>query len=195
MKLIGITGGIASGKSAVTDYLRGKGCYVICADEVSREVVKKGGAGYRAVKDAFGDSFFMPEGELDRRKLGAHVFSNPPEREKLNRILHPVILTTIMSEAKDSGCDIVFIDAPLLIETGMQNEMDAVWLVTAGEETRLKRIMERDGLSPEEARSRIKSQLPDEEKKKYADAVIDNSGALQNTMEQVQALIDQIKGG
>jgi len=195
MKLIGITGGIASGKSAVTDYLRGLGYKVICADEVSREVSKKGREGYFAVKNAFGDSFFTTEGEIDRRRLGAYVFSNPSALEKLNRILQPVILEAIRKEAFKSGSSVVFIDAALLIESGLQDEMDAVWLIAADEAVRIKRIAERDGLSEEEARKRIRNQLSDKEKKKYADAVIDNTGELQKTIEKVQELLKNLKGG
>lgn len=191
MKLIGITGGIASGKSAVTAYLRSRGFKVICADEVSRNLSSKGQPGYNAIKRAFGDAFFAPDGELDRKKLGEFVFGNPSRLVALNAAIHPAILDAIRKEAEAFG-GTVFIDAALLIETGLYRDMDAVWLITADADTRLKRLVMRDGITESDAEKRIGSQMPDGEKAKFVDAVIDNSGELETTIRQVQGLLKNI---
>lgn len=191
MRLIGLTGGIASGKSTVTQILRKAGYKVICADEVSREVCKKGNAGYFAIQKEFGLGFFDIEGELDRKKLGAYVFSNKEALKKLNMLLHPIILQAIKEKARDTE-GVCFVDAALLIETGLYKDMDELWLVTADEKIRLERLINRDGLTAEEAKMRFSVQMADHERKKYSKRIIDNSGSLEDTAKQVEKLLQSL---
>ncbi len=191
MKKIGLTGGIASGKSTVTKIIRDFGYKVICADEAARELCEKGLEGYSAVKKAFGDGFFSSDGTLDRKKLGTYVFKNKRRLQKLNRILHPLIIKDIMQKAGEQE-KVVFIDAALLIETGLYKDMDEVWLVTADRDKRIERLMKRDNLSYEDALLRVDAQLEDKDKIKYAKKTIDNSGSLEDTKKQVENLLKLI---
>jgi dephospho-CoA kinase len=185
--ITGITGGIGSGKSAVRDYLSALGEHVICADKVSREIVMPGQQGNDEIKLAFGEGFFLYNGELDRKKLADYVFDNEKRINTLNGILHPIIVEEIFKQAGDLNGR-VFIEAPLLIQAGMQKRVDRVWLVIADMDTRIRRVMLRDGLSEEQVIKRIKSQLSDEEMKVYADEIIDNSSSL----EALKGRVDEI---
>jgi len=185
---IGITGGIGSGKSEITRYLRSLGEYVICADEVSKQIVKPDEEGSRALRQAFGDAFFLKNGELDRNKLAAEVFNNKERLKLLNDTLHPLILKHIDKLAKrQSGR--VFVDAALLIQTGMHKTVDRIWLVVADKQTRVKRVMKRDDLAAKDVEQRIKSQLSDEDMKPYADEIIDNSGSIDALHRRIDDLI------
>lgn len=188
MKLIGITGGIASGKSTVTNLLRKAGFFVICADEVSREVCEKEKPGAAAIREAFGADFFDAEGRLNRKKLGAHVFADVNALKKLNALLHPIILQAIRQKAKDIK-GLCFVDAALLIETGLYKDMDEIWLVTADEQTRRARLMKRDALTLHEAEKRFAAQMPDDEKRRFATHIIDNSGDMEKTQLQINKLL------
>lgn len=187
---IGITGGIGSGKSEVTRYLRSLGEYVICADEVSKQIVEPGEEGARALRQAFGDVLFREDGSLDRKKLAEQVFSDEERLQRLNDTLHPLILARIeqLSQHKSGR---VFIDAALLIQTGMHKTVDRIWLVVAGLEVRIMRVMKRDGLTANEVERRIKSQLSDEEMAAFADEIIDNSGSLDALQRRVDGLLKQ----
>jgi dephospho-CoA kinase len=184
---IGITGGIGSGKSIIREYLRSIGENVICADAVSREVVKPGKAGNSEIKRIFGDKFFNESGELDRKRLAEFVFSDKKKLEKLNSVLHPVIVQEIFRLAQQIKGRI-FIEAPLLIQSGMQDKVDFVWLVISDTETRIKRVSGRDALSLEQVKQRIENQMSDSEMLKYADEVIENNG----TAEELYGKIDYI---
>lgn len=187
---IGITGGIGSGKSEITRYLRSLGEYVICADEVSKQIVKPDEEGSRALRQAFGDTFFLKNGELDRNKLAAEVFNNKECLKLLNDTLHPLILKHIDKLAKrQSGR--VFVDAALLIQTGMYKTVDRIWLVVADTQTRVKRVMKRDDLAAKDVERRIKSQLSDEDMKPYADEIIDNSGSIDALHRRIDDLIQK----
>lgn len=187
--MIGLTGGIASGKSTVAFRLRERGAFVADADEVSREVMESRSV-LDEVRASFGDGVFFEDGTLDRRELARLAFSTAEGAAKLNAITHPAIAARLLELARgaeEAGFPLVFADAALLIEAGFHNHCDGVWLVTANEETRLKRIMERDGSSREEAENRIARQLPDSEKIPFASYIIENDGSLEELLEKVDA--------
>lgn len=188
---IGLTGGIAAGKSEVSRMLRRLGAYILDADEISREVVEVGQSSLVQIAEAF-DGVIAEDGSLDRQALGEQVFTDPEKLELLNSILHPAIRRTMAERAAEWESlypnDIIVLDVPLLIECGWQDMADEVWLVTASEGTRIKRIMLRDGLSAVQAQARLDSQMKDEEKAKFAQVIIDNSGTLEELEEKVTAL-------
>ena len=192
MKKIGLTGGIASGKSTVSSYLKQKGIWVVDADAVSRELTQPGGAAIPAIQSTFGDEYILPDGALDRKKMGALVFADASKRETLNALLHPMILSEINRRMEAAGGKLAVVDAALLIETGLYRQVDEIWLVTVDKDTQLRRLMQRDGFSAAEAASRIRSQMPTEQKKKYADRCIDNSGELSETYRQVDEILGEI---
>jgi dephospho-CoA kinase len=190
MKLIGITGCIGSGKSAVTQDLRDRGYFVVCADETARDIVKPGEPGADALRAEYGESFFLPDGSLDRRRLAAHVFGYPERVERLNSLMHPIITQSMIENAQGRE-GLVFLDAALLIQTQMHKRVDFVWLVTARMETRIRRVMMRDALSRDEVLRRIRSQMSDDEMKQYANEVIENDGTLEELHNKVSALLSQ----
>jgi dephospho-CoA kinase len=193
----GLTGSIAVGKSFVSSVFAGLGCHVLDADQTSREVVAPGSAGLRAVAEAFGREVLRPDGALDRAKLGAIVFSDETKRVKLNAILHPLII-----EAQDDWlrhCEtlaprgVAIVDAALMIETGGYRRFDKLNVVYCRPELQLERLIKRDGLTPEEAARRIAAQMPQDEKKSFADYLIDTSGNYDETREQVQTVYEHLK--
>ena len=176
--LIGLTGGIASGKSLVAEELKRLGAYLIDADEIAREVVKTGLPAYNEIVKEFGEKILNPDKTINRKELGRIVFSNPELRKRLEQITHPRIRKKIEAEisaikAKNPKAVIV-VDAALLIEGGLYKKMDKVIVVCADEKTQIKRLTERDGLAIEDAKNRIASQMPLKEKRRYADFVIEN---------------------
>ncbi|MDI3518628.1 MAG: dephospho-CoA kinase [Caldanaerobacter sp.] len=190
MRVVGLTGGIGSGKSTVSGILAKLGAKIIDADLVSREIMEKGKEAYNEIVDCFGKEILDKEGNIDRKKLGSIVFSDKEKLKRLNEITHPKIIDKIkkmIEEEKDKD-KVIVIDAALLIETGLYKLVDEVWLVVVDIDTQIKRVMERDGFSYEEALKRIKSQMPLEEKIKYADFIINNSKDLRKTEEQVRLL-------
>jgi dephospho-CoA kinase len=190
--LIGITGGIGSGKSEVSAYLRQRSEQVICADEAAREVVQKGENGSDALRIAFGSAYFLPDGSLNRIKLAQRVFEQPEDLKQLNGLLHPLIIQSIWDKAlKLEGR--VFIDAALLIETEMHIKMDYVWVVTAEMETRICRVMKRDGVAREAVEKRIINQMDDAQRLKFADEIIDNSSSLEALYRQIDYLLKRDK--
>jgi dephospho-CoA kinase len=188
--LIGITGGIGSGKSVVTEYLRQRGEHVICADEVAREVVQPGSRGAAAVRAEFGDAYFRPDGSLDRAKLAERVFEDSESVKRLNGILHPIIIEAIWEKASEQHGR-VFIDAPLLIETGMHKRTDYVWIVIANRETRIRRVMQRDGAAREAVERRMENQTDDAQRVRFADEVIDNRFGLKELWQKVESLLEK----
>ena len=190
--IVGITGGIGSGKSEVTAYLRYLGYTVICADEVSREIAMPGEPGHAAIRETMGGRFFHSDGTLDRKKLAAYVFADEDRVKQLNTLLHPLVVARIFALARaQSG--IVFIDAALLIQTHMHEEVDAVWVVTADKELRIPRVMRRDGCTEEDVRQRIDRQMSDHDMIAYADAVIDNSSTKQALRMQVDKMLNKLE--
>ena len=190
MLVVGLTGGIASGKSVVSKILGDLGVLVIDADEVSREVMVPHTECWEHVVLSFGKEILREDLTIDREKLADLVFKNPKQRAKLNSVVHPAIMKRIeerLDTIKEKDPEtIVVIDAALLIETGMYKRYDKLVVVYAGKETQLKRLMARDGMSRDEAQRRIDSQLPLREKIKLADFVIRNEGSLKKTKEEVE---------
>ena len=197
MDVIGLTGGIASGKSTVAAMLKGLGATVIDADEASRAVVEPGTPGLEAVVDAFGPEVLDGE-RLDRWKLGAIVFEDEAARRRLEAITHPLIrawMAERQREAEERGEERVVLDIPLLYESGLERGLKAVIVVYAPAEVEMERLMARSVLDEEEAGRRITAQLPIEEKKARATYVIDNSGSREETLEQVQKVWREITRG
>lgn len=192
---IGLTGGIATGKSTVSNMLAAHGVHIVDADIIARDVMNPGQPLLAAVANRFGPEFLLPEGGLDRRRMAEHIFNRPEEREALNAIVHPAIRAEIRrqvdaAEAADPT-GIVAADIPLLYESGLEGLYEKVAVVYVPRDMQLARLTLRDGLAPEQAESRLNAQLDIEEKKRRADFVIDNSGTLEETQRQVEGLLEQ----
>ncbi len=183
--VIGLTGSIGSGKSAVSSILAEKGADVIDADMISREIFNIGENAYKMVVESFGKTILAQDGTIDRKKLAQIVFSDEKELEKLNSITHPEIISIIKQRINESECDVIVIDAPLLIECELDKICDVVWVVTAPIETRLERIIKRDNCTLAHAKKRTESQMSEQEKIKYADVLINNGGTLEQLREIV----------
>ncbi len=197
MRVIGLTGGIASGKSLVSRFLRELGAIIIDADQVARDVVRTGSPAWRQIVQEFGETVCKPDGSLDRKALGRFVFSDTSKLDKLNRITHPYIISEIKrlldGYRKNFPDAVVVLDAPLLLEVGIEGMVDEVWVVYVDYQTQLERLMKRNGLSSKEAARRISSQIPLEEKVKLADHVIDNRGDPEETFLQVRRLWNSLR--
>jgi dephospho-CoA kinase len=191
MYLIGLTGGIASGKSLVTSRLRELGATIVDADVLAREVVEPGTDGLAAIAKQFGSRVIGEDGTLNRPALGAIIFADPEQREALNGITHPAIWKRAKQLFSQAASDeVVVYDVPLLVEgaKGRQLDFDLIVVVNASADTRLHRLMELRGMSREEAGHRLNSQASDAERLAVADVVIDNEGTIDQTYEQVDAL-------
>ena len=202
MLRVGLTGSIGVGKSFVTSVFEELGCHVLDADVTAREVVMPGTPGLKALTEAFGEEILNTDGTLDRKRLGARIFTDQAERERLNHILHPFIIARqdeIMRgwEAEDPD-GIGIIDAALMIESGGYKRFDKLIVVHCRPEVQLERLMLRDKLSRDEALRRISSQMPQEEKLRFADYLIDTSDGFELTRTQIisvhQKLIRVIRG-
>ncbi len=190
MKIIGLTGGIASGKSTVATELRKQNVPVFDADEVSRNAVAKGSKGLALVADAFGAEYLTADGEMDRAKISQLVFGDKEALKTLEGILHKIVwdeAEAFLAEAREQKAKLAVLDVPLLIETKWHERVDLVWLVAVSKEQQIKRAMIRSGMTEEEVKARIAAQMSLEDKKKFADVVLDNSGALEETLAQVHA--------
>ena len=192
MLRVGLTGSIAVGKSFVLEVLRELGARTLDADQIARECVEPGAPGLSAVLGEFGDGVLAADGSLDRMKLGAIIFSDEARRQRLNSILHPFIIArqdeVIRQWDAETPEAIAVIDAALMIESGGYKRFDKLIVVHCQPEIQLQRLMKRNHLSRAEAALRIKSQMPQEEKMKYADYLIDTSGEFENTRSQVEEL-------
>ena len=176
MPTIALTGGIASGKSTVTQLLRELGAHIICADTISRQLTAMGGAALQPIRNAFGDSVFIGE-TLNRAALGNIVFSDPAKRELLNNIVHPLVYKQLRAQhslALANNEALIVLDIPLLFETGYNAGADEIWLVDASLDTQLKRLCARDGITQEQALARINAQMPLAQKRALADVIIEN---------------------
>lgn len=186
--ILGLTGGIASGKSTVSTYLAQKGALIVDADLIARQVVAKKSSGLKQIVAKFGEEILTASGELDRKKLGKLVFSNKELLKALTDITGPLIRAEILREiqaAKKAQVKLVVLDIPLLFETGYQTLCDKVMVVTIPSKLQLERVMKRDNLSAAEARKRIANQLPASKRNELADVLIDNSKSVAETYQQV----------
>ncbi|SDJ21935.1 dephospho-CoA kinase [Natribacillus halophilus] len=190
--IIGLTGGIASGKSLLADDMRSRGLPIIDADAIAREVVEPGKPVYEKIKAFFGARVFHEDGTLDRKALGRIIFADEEKRQWLNSTMHPAISEEMMAKKDalfEQGHHTLVFDIPLLIENNRMNTVDRVLLAYVDEDVQLKRLMERDGSSEEEALDRIRSQMPLKEKKDYADAIVDNNGSRDESSEQLAYIL------
>ncbi|HEX3085195.1 MAG TPA: dephospho-CoA kinase, partial [Pyrinomonadaceae bacterium] len=195
MLKVGLTGSIAVGKSQVVLMFAELGCHVIDADRIARDVVAPETEGLKSVVATFGD-VLNPDGTLNRAKLGQMVFADEAKRQKLNSLLHPLIIAAQDDQIRELESrdpeGIVIIDAALMIESGGYERLDKLVVVYCDPEIELERLMKRDGLSRTAAQARIETQMPQEEKKKYADYLIDTSGSLDATRGQVVTVFEQL---
>ena len=184
MRVIGLTGGIACGKSNVSETLRDLGAVIIDGDVLSRELTAPGGEALPDIRARFGDGVFHEDGTLNRRGLGAVIFGNDEARLALDHIMQPLLWALIrrrMEEARAAGSAVCVLDMPLLYEAGLDALCDTVWCVYIPEETQIERLMARDGFTRQEALSRLRSQMPAKEKAEKAQVVIDTSGSISYT--------------
>ncbi len=196
--IVGLTGGIGTGKTRVADLLRDLGAAVECADRITREQQAPESPGLAAIVEAFGEEYLTPQGELDRARLGKLVFDDRDARVRLNRIMHPLVTGEYMRRTQEHlhrGTPVVVLDIALLLEgrrvgrgAGAVLPFDVIVLVYAREDQQLERVMARDGLSREDALARIRAQLPIEEKRQLADVVIDNTSSWEDTEKRVREL-------
>jgi len=198
MRVIGLTGGIASGKTTVSSILKDLGAVVIDADEVARRMVEPGQPAWQDILATFGPGVLNDDRTLNRPALAARVFGNPELLQKLNRITHPRVREYIeqkLAYLREQRPDaVVVLDVPLLYESGMDKMADEVWVVWVDEEVELARLMERDGLAREDALKRLRAQMPLREKARRADRVIDNTGTRQETARQTTRFFNESIG-
>lgn len=196
MQLIGLTGGIASGKSVVAARLAEHGAVVVDADRIAREVVEPGTPALARIAEEFGDRVIASDGSLDRQALGALIFASPEKREALNAITHPAVgirSKELFDAAAAADPDaIVVYDVPLLVDTGRTEEFDLIVVVNASTETRIARMIQLRGMTRDEAMHRINSQATNTERLAVADVVIDANGTLEQTLEQTDALWEKL---
>lgn len=191
MKVIGLTGGIGSGKSTVSGYLAELGAVIIDADKVGHEAFKPHTAAWHDVVEAFGNEVLAPDGEIDRAKLGGVVFNNPESLKKLNGIMHPRIKQMIKIQIENyrkKGLKVVVVEAYGLIEADWISMVDQVWVTVSSESVVLERLKKQRGLDEEQILARIRSQLSPEERGKYADVIIQNDGKLEEMKGKVKEL-------
>lgn len=195
--IIGLTGGIASGKSTVSKMMADLGAKIIDADQVARQVVEPGEPTLHKIVDRFGEEILHADGTLDRKKLGNIVFRDQTARMDLNQIIHPAIRTQMkkqLDDALQSGEKCIVMDIPLLFESERSKReypLDKILVVYVPEPIQIKRLMDRDGIDETLARQKINSQIPMEEKKDMGDAYIDNSGTLESTKKQLLSILKQ----
>lgn len=190
MLVVGLTGGIASGKSTVAAMFENKGAVVFDTDSIAKDVVSVNEPAWQEIVANFGEEILLEDRNIDRKKLGNIVFKDTVSRDKLNSIVHPRVIEKLINETdrlkeNNSSTEVIVYDVPLLVESGMYNMVDAVVLVFTSPDVQKERLKKRDGLSDEEIEDRISAQLPLEEKKRYADYTIDNGGSIKETSRQV----------
>jgi dephospho-CoA kinase len=196
LKTIGLTGGIACGKSCVTKILTKHGIKVISADELARQAIEPDTTAYVEVLKEFGNNIIRKDGQIDRQKLGEIVFEDHQARKQLENIIHPVVITEIKDQIKlweKNGLNLLVVEVPLIFEVGITDLFDQVWVVSASLEKQLQRIQTRDQLTIEDAKRRISAQLPLASKEAKADVVIYNNKGLSDLEEQVQLLIKTVE--
>ncbi len=197
MIVIGLTGGIASGKSTVAKWLREIGLPVFDADEVSKKAVVKGSIGLKMVEETLGSEYITDEGVLDRAKVAALVFRNKEALKKLEAIIHEIVweeACDFLNECRKKKCKAAVLDVPLLIECGWHDKVDLVWLVAVNPDEQVRRAMLRSNMSEAEVKDRIDAQMPLKDKKSLADKVFDNSNSPEATMAEVYKEVHRILG-
>lgn len=195
--IVGLTGGIATGKSLVAGELKKCGAHIIDADKIAREIVEPGKPAYNEIVKEFGTDILKPDNTLDRKALAKIVFCDPVALDKLNNITHPRIRERVKEEARRlsaEGDSLIVLDVALLIEMGVRYEVEKIIIVYSDAEQQIERLMKRDNLTRGEALKRLSCQMDIKEKLKYADYVIDNSGQLDETIEQTRALFSELEG-
>jgi dephospho-CoA kinase len=196
MKVIGLTGGIGSGKSTAAHIRAEYGAKVIDADKVAHEVFNPGTEGLQKVVETFGEGVLNSLGEIDRKKLGEIVFSNPTALSTLNEIIHPrayELTRSRLEEFRKQGVEVVVLEVILLVEAGWDHLADEIWVTVATEDTVVKRLQESRGLTKEEILTRIHAQTPNEERTKYADVVIENDGSYEELKKRLSELWNRIR--
>jgi len=190
--IIGLTGSIATGKSTVSRMLKQKGYPIVDADEISRLVVEPGSSVLSEIAQTFGEEVLLPDGSLNREKLGNLIFNNEEQRKKLNGIIHPAVRQEMIRQKEEwleKGANTIIMDIPLLFESKLQSYVDKIIVVSATPAVQKERLIARNRYSAEEADARINSQLPIVEKEKGADAVITNDGTLDETEKQLNEIL------
>lgn len=197
MLRVGLTGSIAVGKSFVSSVLAELGCHVLDADQTAREMVAPGSAGLRAVVEAFGAGVLGGDGTLDRARLGAIVFADGAKRQLLNSILHPLIIAAqdewMRGRGREDPQGVAVVDAALMIETGSYRRFDKLIVVHCDEAAQLARLMRRDRIAREEAERRIAAQMPQRDKMRHADYLVDTSGTYDETRAQVINIYEELR--
>jgi len=197
MLIVGLTGGVASGKSVISQVWKEEGAYLIDADRIARELVQPRTPAWKALVKAFGKEILQEDGSIHRKKLATRVFSNPVERDLLNRILHPRIKKEIDRRIKGIGQKgpkaVVVIDAALLVETGYYREVDEVVVVTSTTKQQIERLRRREQMAKEMARGIIDSQITGEERIKVADIIIRNEGSRKKTERKAKEVFEELK--
>ena len=194
--VVGLTGGIASGKTVACTHLRDLGAAVIDADIISRSLTRDDGEALSAIREQFGDEYFDENGHLNRKKLGALVFSSVQDRRRLEAILHPMVQRRTMEDlirAGQDGVKLVILSVPLLYETGMDALCDETWVMWVPDAVQITRLMDRDGLDEGAARARIVAQMPTQEKLERATYAISNDRPLEKTRQELTGLYQQAK--
>lgn len=191
-----LTGGMGSGKSTVAKFWQDAGVVVVSADLLARQAVSPGSQALAAVIREFGDEYLLSDGSLDRKRLGARVFSDADARERLNAIIHPEVrrlAQAAFEKAKNAGAELICYDVPLLFETGQQARFRPVVVVTATPLVQMERISARDSLAPADVAARLSSQIPLREKEAQADIVIVNSGTLEELAQRAKTALDEVR--
>lgn len=196
MKLIGLTGGIGSGKSTVAKLLKERGCYVIDADKIAREIVQPGQPALSELADAFGQDILNEDGSLNRGLLAQRAFADKQQTQKLNDITHPRInqRTNELIEAARDTQEFTLYDMPLLVDKGLHEDMDYTVVVVVEEDERVRRLVASRGLDADDARARIRAQVTDEQRRAVADFVIDNNGSVDELDGQVDKVMEILRG-
>ncbi len=198
MRLVGLTGGIASGKSTLAAAIRALGVPVIDADAIARDAVRRGTPALDAIVAAFGPDVLAPDGELDRKAMGTRVFADAAARRRLESIVHPAVRAAVVAETRrlaEGGHDLAFYDVPLLYERGLDREVDCVVVVHAPPEIQVARLRSRDGLGEAEARARLVAQLPADEKAARADVLVANLGTEEELRAKAAPLVRALRAG
>ena len=197
MLKVGLTGGLACGKSFVGEALKQMGCLLIQADELGHQALARNGAAYKAVVAEFGPGMLSESGEIDRKVLATEVFNNPERLATLNALVHPAVVKReeelIAGFARRDSEGIAVVEAAILIETGSYHRFDRIILVTCKAEQQVERALRREGAVETDVRARLNSQMPLEEKRNYADFVIDTSGNKEDTLRQTRAVYDALR--